>query len=179
MKKIALILVMLCGLLPQAVLAAAGGWYQLDASWRDGSFSGQFLYDSASPYGIVEVHGTLTDLAQTTAITTVWNLDNAQQEAWVYLANSNPAELGGHDAGFYLYLVEQGGKLTLDTSASNSLYDWSSDFAYYNPAQLDESPLQSYSISAVPEPAAAMLLLAGLPWLAAAARARRRRSATM
>jgi hypothetical protein len=159
-----------CGLLPQVVWAAASGWYQLDATWLNGSFSGQFQYDSSSSYGIVAVQGTLTDVAQTTAISTVVYPESAADGAWVFLANSNPAEVGGHDAGFYLYLLEQGGKLVLDTSASNSLYDWSSDYAYFD--QLNESPLQSYTITAVPEPASAAMLLGGLALLAGVVRRR-------
>lgn len=173
MKKILTVLALLCGLLPQLTWAADNGWYQLEATWLNGSFIGQFEYDSSAPYGIVAVSGVLTDVAQTTAITTVVYPDDPSSGLGVFLANSNPAEVGGHDAGFYLYLLEQGGKLVLDSAASNSLYDWSSDYAYFD--QLNESPLLSYSISLVPEPGTTLMLLTGLPLLLGAAVARRRK----
>lgn len=166
MKTLYAMCLLMLGLCSQAATAAPVGWYELDATWRDGQFSGRFYYDGASPYRITEVDGTLVDIAQTTAIDRVWNLDNAQPEAWIYLSNTNPADLGGHDAGFYLYLLDLGSTLGLDTSVSNGLYDWSSDFAFYNPGQLDDSPLLSYRIAEagvadVPLPGTALLCLAG------------------
>ncbi|KQV90269.1 hypothetical protein ASD15_23405 [Massilia sp. Root351] len=144
-----------------SALAAHMGWYQLDATWRDGQFSGQFYYDGASPYRITQITGTLVDLAQTTTIDKVWNLENAQPESWVFLANTNPAVPGEQDAGFYLTLLDLGATLTLDTSAGNGLFDWSND-AFYSPAQLDDSPLQSFAINAIPLPGTALLMAVGL-----------------
>jgi len=151
-------------LFSQAAMAAPIGWYDFNATWRDGQFTGQFYYDSASPYGITAVNGTLVDIAQTTTIDSISTPEDPLLESWVFLSNTNPADMGGHDAGFYLNLVDLGTTLTLDTTLGNGLYDWSHDFAFYNPAQLDDSPLLSFSIAeagAVPEPASAMLLLAG------------------
>jgi hypothetical protein len=173
MKKLYMLFAVMLGLFSQSALAAHIGWYQLDATWRDGQFSGQFYYDSASPYRITEIRGTLADLAQTTAIDKVWNLENAQPESWNFLANTNPADLGGHDAGFYLTLLDLGATLTLDTSVGNGLFDWSDD-AFYNPAQLDDSPLQAFAISAIPLPGTGLLVMAGL---LAMASSRRRKSA--
>lgn len=161
MKKLYFLFSLACTLFSQSALAAHIGWYQLDATWRDGQFSGQFHYDDTSPYRITQISGTLTDLAQTTAINKVWNQENAQPESWVFLANTNPADMGGHDAGFYLTLVDLGATLTLDTAAANGLFDWSSD-AFYNSAQLDDSPLRSFAINAIPVPGTALLLAVGL-----------------
>ena len=161
MKKLFTLLVATLGLYAQSALAAHIGWYQFDATWRDGQFSGQLYYDDTSPYRVTEVRGTLVDLAQTTAINKVWNLENAQPESWLFLANTNPADMGGHDAGFYLTLLDLGATLTLDTSVSNGLFDWSND-TFYNPAQLDDSPLQAFSINAIPIPGTALLVMAGL-----------------
>ena len=172
MKKLYTLFALALGLFSQSALAAHIGWYQLDATWRDGQFSGQFYYDEASPYRITQITGTLVDLAQTTSINKVWNLENAQPEPWVFLANTNPADMGGHDAGFYLTLVDQGATLTLDTSVGNGLFDWSSD-AFYNPAQLDDSPLQSFAINSIPVPGTAVLLVAGLLAMRSPRRSRR------
>lgn len=161
MKKLSILFAVMLGLFSQSALAAHIGWYQLDATWRDGQFSGQFYYDSASPYRITEVKGTLVDLAQTTTINRAWNLENAAVESWNFLGNTNLADMGGQDAGFYLTLVDLGATLTLDTSASNGLFDWSND-AFYNPAQLDDSPLREFSINAIPLPGTGLLVMAGL-----------------
>lgn len=161
-------------LLTQVSLAAPIGWYEYKATWRDGSFDGQFFYDSGAPSRITAVNGTLVDLAQTTTINKVSNLDYDEPAPWVFLSNTNPADLGGHDAGFYLTLVDLGATLTLDLSGANGLFDWSSE-AYYNPAQLDDSPLISFTIAeanAVPEPATMMLLLSGIAGIAAMRRSR-------
>jgi hypothetical protein len=176
MKHIRILFAALLCTLSQAAWAAPIGWYEFDATWRDGRFTGQFYYDSASPYQVTAVDGTLVDIARTTAINKVWNLENSQPEPWVFLANTNPAELGGHDAGFYLTLVDLGASLTLDTSGANGLFDWSND-AYYNPGQLDDSPLLSFHIAPageVPEPATAMLLLSGIAGMFTLARSRSR-----
>lgn len=160
MKKLYLLFAVTLGLFSQAALAAQIGWYQLDASWRDGQFNGQFYYDSASPYRVTAVRGTLNDLAQTTAINRAWNLENEALETWNFFGNTT-ADLGGQNAGFYLTLVDLGATLTVDTSVSNGLFDWSND-AFYNPAQLDDSPLQGFSINAIPIPGTALLVMAGL-----------------
>jgi hypothetical protein len=173
MKKLYMMFALAISLFSQSALAAHIGWYQLDATWRDGQFSGQFYYDSSSPYGITQITGTLVDLAQTTTINKVWNLDNAQPESWLFLANTNPAVLGEQDAGFYLTLVDLGATLALDTSVGNGLFDWSND-TFYNPAQLDDSPLQSYAINAIPLPGTALLMGLGL----LAMRSQRRRTGT-
>ena len=166
MKKFSFLLAFMLGLFSQAALAAPAGWYQLDATWRDGRFNGQFLYDGSAPYRVTEVRGRLVDSAQATAIDSLSTPEDPSAASWVFFGNTKPAELGGHDAGFYLNLLDLGTTLTLDLSADNGLYDWSSDFAFYNQAQLDDSPLLSFSISptdaaAVPLPGTAMLLLAG------------------
>lgn len=161
MKKLYTLFALALTLFSQSALAAHIGWYQLDATWRDGQFNGQFYYDSSSPYGITQIAGTLVDLAQTTTINKVWNLENAQPESWVFLANTNPSVLGEQDAGFYLTLVDLGDTLSLDTTGANGLFDWSND-AFYTPAQLDDSPLQSFAINAIPVPGTALLVAAGL-----------------
>lgn len=173
MKKLYLLFAVTLGLFSQSALAAHIGWYQLDATWRDGQFSGQFYYDNASPYRVTAVRGTLTDLAQTTAIDRAWNLENAAQETWNFFGNTT-ADLGGQNAGFYLTLVDLGATLTLDTTASNGLFDWSND-AFYTPAQLDDSPLQEFSINAIPLPGTALLVMAGLLAMATARRSRPQR----
>ncbi|MYN06115.1 PEP-CTERM sorting domain-containing protein [Pseudoduganella aquatica] len=160
MKKLYMMFALALSLFSQSALAAHIGWYQLDATWRDGQFSGQFYYDAASPFGITKVTGTLVDLAQTTNIDKVWNLENPDPQPWVFLANTT-ADQGGQNAGFYLTLVDLGATLALDTTVSNNLYDWSND-AYFNLAQLDESPLQSYAINAIPLPGTVLLMGVGL-----------------
>lgn len=164
MKKLYVMFAVLLGLFSQAAMAAPIGWYQLSATWRDGQFTGQFYYDSTSPSHVTAVNGTLVDIAQTTAIDSILTPEDPQVESWVFFGNTNPADIGGHDAGFYLNLVDLGSTLTVDTSVSNGLFDWSRDFAFYNPAQLDDSPLISFSITeaaAVPLPGTALLFLAG------------------
>ncbi|MFC5462802.1 PEP-CTERM sorting domain-containing protein [Massilia niabensis] len=178
MKKLQMLFAAALCLFSQAVWAAPVGWYEFDATWRDGSFTGQFYYDEGSPFRVTAVDGTLVDLAQTTAINKVVNPEDAQLERWVFLANANPAELAGHDAGFYLTLVDLGASLTLDLSGVNGLFDWSRE-AFYNPGQLDDSPLLSFRIeqaNEVPEPATAMLLLSGFAGLLTMRRSRKRRA---
>lgn len=162
MKKLHLVLSLVLGLLGQCAWGAPIGWYELNAAWRDGTFTGQFYYDSAAAPRITAVQGTLVDLAQTTAIDKISYLDYDEPAPWIFLSNTNAAELGGHDAGFYLTLLDLGSSLTLDLAGLNGLYDWSKE-AYYNPGQLDDSPLVSFSIArAVPEPGTVMLVLAGM-----------------
>ena len=111
---------------------------------------------------------------RTVAIDRVWNLSQDEPQPWIFLSNTNPADPGGHDAGFYLTLVDLGTSLTLDLAGMNGLYDWS-DWDLYNLGQLDDSPLLSFSIvqaNEVPEPASAMLLLGGLAGLLALRRQR-------
>ena len=173
MKKLHMLWVMVIGLLAQPVWAAPIGWYDLNATWRDGTFQGQFYYDSDAPQRITAVHGTLASLAQTTAISQVYGLDQDEPAPWHFLANSKPDVVGGHDAGFYLTLLDLGGALTLDLAGLNALYDWS-DAALYHPDQLDASPLLSFSLTqaqAVPEPGTVVLLLAGMVGLCARRRA--------
>jgi hypothetical protein len=179
-KKMAL-LGALCGLWIQGASAAPLGWYELDLTWRDGSFSGQMFYDEASPYRVLQVNGTLTDLAQTTQITDVWNVSHGTPaDPWVSFTNAHGSDPDDYDAAFYLHLRDLGATLAVDTAMDNSLYDWSHDFAYYLPGQLDQSPLLSWTItpaaSDVPEPASIGLLVAGLA-AAAAGRRKIRRAA--
>lgn len=166
MKKLHMVFALVLGLLGQCAGAAPIGWYDFDATWRDGAFKGQFYYDSAAPSRITKVHGLLTDLVQTTAIDKISHMDYDEPAPWVFLSNTNPADLGGHDAGFYLSLVDMGTWLSLDLSGLNGLYDWSSE-AHYHPGQLDDSPLMAFSIAqAVPEPGTVLLLLGGAAALA-------------
>lgn len=177
MKKLHMLFALVLAVFSQAVSAAPIGWYDLDATWRDGKFSGQFYYDSGAPSRITAVTGTLVDLAQTTAINQIYYLDYDEPAPWNFLGNTNPAEVGGHDAGFYLTLVDLGASLSLDLAGLNVLYDWS-NAAFYNPEQLDASPLLSFSITeanAVPEPSTVMLLLGGVAGLFGLRRARSQR----
>ena len=171
---------MLCAaglcMLSQAAWAAPIGLYELDATWRDGRFSGQFYYDSSSPYLITSVDGTLVDTVRTTAISQVWNLENSEPAPWVFLSNTNPADPAGHDAGFYLTLVDLGASLSLEPSGLNGLYDWS-DMTRY----IDDSPLLSFRIAQVgaaevPEPATALLLVSGMAGMFVRRRARTQRA---
>jgi hypothetical protein len=172
MKKLHTLLALVLALLGQYAWAAPIGWYDLDANWRDGSFKGQFFYDGSAPVRVTAVKGVLSDLAQTTAIDKISAMDYDEPAPWVFLSNTRPADPGGHDAGFYLTLVDMGTWLSLDLSGLNGLYDWSSD-AHYNPGQLDDSPLVSFSIAqSLPEPGTIMLLLGGMAGLLGMRRAR-------
>jgi hypothetical protein len=177
-KKLALFCA-LAGMWIHTAAAAPIGWYQLDLGWRDGTFSGQMFYDGSSPYRVLDIKGTLIDTAQTTSITHVWNLSHAEPgQPWINFTNAQGSDPDDYDAAFYLHLLDLGSSLAVDTTMDNSLYDWSQDFAYYFPEQLDQSPLISWSIAPVandvPEPGSIGLLAAGL---VAAAAARRRRQA--
>lgn len=174
MKKLHMLFAMVLYMLAQSAWAAPIGWYDLKATWRDGTFDGQFYYDSSASTHVTAVQGTLVDLVRTVAIDRVWNLGQDEPQPWIFLSNTNPADPGGHDAGFYLTLVDLGTSLTLDLAGMNGLYDWS-DWDLYNPGQLDDSPLLSFSIvqaNEVPEPASALLLLGGLAGLLALRRQR-------
>ncbi len=178
MKKLHMLFALVLGLLGQGAWAAPIGWYDYQASWRDGTFTGQFHYDSGAPGRITAVKGVLTDLARTTRIDKISIMDQDEIASWAFLSNTNPLEPGGHDAGFYLTLVDLGTALTLDLSGANGLYDWSND-ALYNPEQLDDSPLLSFSLAQandLPEPGSAMLLLLGMAGLAGLRRAGSRRT---
>ena len=167
MKKLHMLFALALAMLSSSLWAAPIGWYEFNATWRDGQFKGQIHYDSTSAARITEVKGTLVDLAQATAINQVYYLDFDEPAPWNFLGNTNAAELGGHDAGFYITLLDLGSTLTLDLTGLNVLYDWSNE-ALYNPDQLDASPLLSFSLreaNAVPEPGSAMLLLAGMAGL--------------
>lgn len=172
MKKFYMLCALVSVVFAQAAAAAPIGWYDLQATWRDGTFDGRLHYDGAAPGRITAVRGTLVDLVQTAAIDRISYLDYDAPAPWAFLSNTNPRDPGGHDAGFYLALVDLGTALTLDLSGPNGLYDWSSD-AHYNPAQLDDSPLLSFSLvraGVVPEPGNVILLLAGLAALGGSAR---------
>jgi len=71
MKKKILLASALLGLLLQSAGASPIGWYSLSETWRDGSFTGRFYYDGTTD-PVKQITGTLTDIAQATAITTVW-----------------------------------------------------------------------------------------------------------
>lgn len=166
MKKLHMLFALFLGLLSHAAWAAPIGWYEYQATWRDGTFQGRFHYDSASPARIMAVEGLLSTSVQTTAIDQVYYLDYDQPADWNFLGNTNPADPGGHDAGFYLTLLDLGASLTLDLSGQNGLYDWSR----FEEAYIDDSPLLSFTLreaNAVPEPGSAMLLLGGMAGLAA------------
>lgn len=168
---------MLCGVALNSATAAPVGWYDLNATWRDGSFSGRFYYDQTATPRVTQVVGTLTDIAQATPVTSVLFPEDAQP--WVFMGNGRPADGVLQDAGFYLNLVDLGTTLSLNTTLDNGLYDWSADFRYYAPGQLDDSPLLSYSIAqsvpvSVPEPGSPGLLALGLPALAALRRWKRK-----
>lgn len=161
MKKKILLALALLGAVMQSASAAPTGWYSLSETWRDGSFTGKFHYDGAAPERVTHITGVLTDLAQSTAIHTVWSGEKPPGATWTFVHNALPGIPDAYDAGFYLNLVDLGATLALDTSADNGLYDWSGEFAWFVPEQLNGSPLLSYAIAPVPEPdALAMISLA-------------------
>lgn len=165
MNKTIVMLSALLGLHMQSAGAAATGWYTLNETWRDGRFAGRFYYDDTASEPVIQVSGTLTDIAQSSVIGTVWAGEKPAGASWSYVNNALPADLDTYNAGFYLNLVRSGTSLALNTAADNGLYDWSGDFAYFTPEQLNGSPLLAYSIAplaAVPEPSTTTMLSAGL-----------------
>ncbi|MDK6076044.1 PEP-CTERM sorting domain-containing protein [Massilia varians] len=166
MKKKFFVLCALLGLSLQAAIAAPIGWYELNQTWRDGSFYGKFHYDGTASERITQITGFLTTTAQTSAITTVWSGEKPPGATWSYITNGQAGDLENYDAGFFLDLVDQGATLTLDLSGGNNgLFDWSNDYAYFTPEQLNDSPLLAFSIgpaAVVPEPSAFSIMAAGL-----------------
>lgn len=155
------------GLFAQAASAAPMGWYDLGLTWRDGSFAGKILYDGSSPYQVLQVQGTLTDLAQTTAISDVWNASNGIPVSDFPLTFTNwdgVSDPLNYNAAFSLVLSDLGNALAVaNPGQSWGLYDWSNpDLA----GLLSDSPLLSWSIApsaaAVPEPAPLALMALGV-----------------
>ena len=164
MKKKILLASALLGLLLQSAGASPIGWYSLSETWRDGSFTGRFYYDGTTD-PVKQITGTLTDIAQATAITTVWQGEKPAGASWTFVNNASSSGPDNYDAGFYLNLLDLGTSLTLDVAADNGLYDWSHDFAFFQPAQLNGSPLLSFEIAAiaeVPEPSTLAIVSTGL-----------------
>jgi hypothetical protein len=167
----------LAGLSIQAASAAPSGWYDLSLDWRDGSFTGRILYDAASPYQVAQVNGVLASPAQTTAIGHVWNATTGTPVNEMPLTFTNWSGLGDpldYNAAFSLVLTDMGTALAVaDPGPAWGLYDWSNpDFAL----QVSDSPLTGWRIALaaqeVPEPAAPVLLAAGLFGMACVRRRR-------
>lgn len=173
MKRSLQVLGLVIGMACSSAFAAPVGWYELSAAWRDGTFDGKFYYDDAVQPRITRIDGILTDIAQSTAITTVWTQPIELPQTGIFVSNT-PGPGGLHDAGFYLNLLDLGSTLTLDFNADNGLHDFSQDYAFYTPEQLAGSPLTGFTINAVhavPEPGVLALLAVG----GACALVRRRR----
>jgi hypothetical protein len=164
----------------QSAVAAPQGAYDVSLTWAAGTFTGTIEYDPTSPYQVTSVAGLLSDSAQITAITNVWNVSNAVAVADTPLSFTNwndPSDPLNYNAAFYLGLADVGGTLTLfNPGSAFGLYDWSNPALF--DAQLNNAELLSWSIAPVaapvPEPAAVTMLLTGL---AGCALARRRQAA--
>lgn len=170
----------LAGACLPAAQAAPIGWYDLGLSWRDGGFAGRIFYDDSSPFQVLQVKGILTTGAQSSAIKDVWNVSNGVPvDADFPLAFTNRADGAGaldYNAAFYLELADLGSTLGVVNTPGSAygLYDWSNP-ALFDEEHLNNSPLLSWQLSALPSPVPEPGMLATLAaGLAACALSRRR-----